>query len=165
MSDPAPDPTNELPGNELRPAGVGRRIAALVYDSFLIFGLWVVPLFIVTAASHRASLQTNSVVHDLPVIAPGPVILLYEFAIVLIFYGYFWRKNGQTLGMQAWRLRVDSISGGRPSLRQCLQRAAVGFIALACAGLGFWWIWLDREGRAWHDRASNTRVVVLPKRK
>ncbi|MET0378345.1 MAG: hypothetical protein ABW049_05060 [Spongiibacteraceae bacterium] len=31
------------------------------------------------------------------------------------------------------------------------------------AGLGYWWIWLDPQQRSWHDRASNTRVVVLPK--
>jgi len=153
---------------ETRSAGVLRRLAALVYDSFLIFGLMVVPLFLFTGlAEHgaRGDLQTDAVVHDLPVIAPGPVLLVYEIAIVLGFYCYFWLRNGQTLGMQAWRLRLDSLAGGRPSLWQCLQRALVGFASLLCAGLGYWWIWLDRDRRAWHDRASNTRVVVLPKRK
>jgi len=153
---------------EIRSAGVLRRLAALVYDSFLIFGLMVVPLFLVTGLVERGTgsgLQTDAVVHDLPVIAPGPLILLYEVAIVLGFYCYFWLRNGQTLGMQAWRLRLDTQEGGRPSLRQCLLRSLVGFASLLCAGLGYWWIWLDRDGRAWHDRASNTRVVVLPKRK
>jgi uncharacterized RDD family membrane protein YckC len=31
-------------------------------------------------------------------------------------------------------------------------------------GLGYFWILFDREGRAWHDRLSRTRVVLLPKR-
>jgi uncharacterized RDD family membrane protein YckC len=80
------------------------------------------------------------------------------------FYYYFWRRNGQTLGMQAWRLRLDIAEGGRPSLRQCLLRMPVGFLALLCGGLGYWWIWIDRDRLAWQDRASSTRVVVLPKR-
>ncbi|HET8710091.1 MAG TPA: RDD family protein, partial [Spongiibacteraceae bacterium] len=70
-----------------------------------------------------------------------------------------------TLGMQAWRLRVDAVQGGRPTWRQCLVRAAIGFVSLLSGGLGYWWIWIDKRRVSWHDRASNTRVVVLPKQK
>jgi uncharacterized RDD family membrane protein YckC len=31
-------------------------------------------------------------------------------------------------------------------------------------GLGFLWMLVDSQGRAWHDRLSGTRVVELPKR-
>jgi uncharacterized RDD family membrane protein YckC len=31
--------------------------------------------------------------------------------------------------------------------------------------LCYLWIWIDRDGLAWHDRLTHTRVVVLPKRK
>jgi uncharacterized RDD family membrane protein YckC len=85
--------------------------------------------------------------------------------MVAAFYFYFWRRNGQTLGMQAWRLRLDSKDGGRASLRQCLIRMPVGFLSLLCGGLGYWWIWIDRDRLSWHDRASGTRVAVLPKRR
>jgi len=151
---------------QTRPAGVLRRLAALIYDSFLLFGILVVPLFLLTGLSERGqpgSLQTDAVVHELPPIAPWPVMLTYEIVVVFGFYCYFWLRSGQTLGMQAWRLRLDDLDGGRPSLRQCLLRAVFGVISLLCAGLGYWWIWLDRDRRSWHDRVSHTRVVVLPK--
>lgn len=146
-------------------AGVGRRIAALVYDAFLLFGLLVVPLLIATAAMHHEPqpLANESVVHDIAPIAPYPLLLAYEVCVVIGFYLYFWRKNGQTLGMQAWRLRLDSCDGGRPTWKQCVLRLATGAPALLLAGLGYWWIWLDPQRRSWHDRASRTRVVVLPK--
>jgi uncharacterized RDD family membrane protein YckC len=164
---PAPDsnpPASSQPA-ELPTAGPISRLAALGYDSFLIFGLLVVPLFILTGLRERSSgLQTDGVIHDLPPIASRPVLLLYMICMVAGFYYYFWRRNGQTLGMQAWRLRLDSRDGGRASLRQCLIRMPVGLLSLLCGGLGYWWIWLDREQLAWHDRASGTRVVVLPKR-
>lgn len=154
------------PQAPLEQAGPISRLAALGYDSFLIFGLLVVPLFILTGLRERsAGLLTDGVVHDLPPIASRPVLLLYMICMVAGFYYYFWRRNGQTLGMQAWRLRLDSHDGGRASPKQCLIRMAVGFVSLLCGGLGYWWIWLDRDGLAWHDRASGTRVVVLPKRK
>lgn len=124
----------------------------------------MVPLFILTGLRQRsAGLQTDGVIHELPPIAPRPVLLLYMVCMIAGFYYYFWRRNGQTLGMQAWRLRLDSRDGGRASPRQCLARMPVGFLALLCGGLGYWWIWFDRERLAWHDRASGTRVVVLPK--
>ncbi len=146
-------------------AGALRRLAALVYDAFLIFGLLVVPLFIATALLNpRSDVHEGSVTHDLPSIAPKPVILAYMIVVIVGFYCYFWRTSGQTLGMQAWRIRLDGEQGQRPSWRQCLIRAAVGFFSLLCAGLGYWWIWVDKNRASWHDRASNTRVVVLPKK-
>lgn len=146
-------------------AGVVRRLAALVYDAFLLFGLLVVPLFVLTALRGKATLANDSVAHDLPPIAPAPLMLVYMIVVICGFYWYFWRRSGQTLGMQAWRLRLDNAAGARASLRQCAIRSAVGLLALLAGGLGYWWIWVDRDGLSWHDRASGTRVVVVPKRK
>ena len=146
-------------------AGVFRRLAALVYDAFLLFGLLVAPLIIVIAVRSRPTLPDGSVAHDLPPIAPAPVMLVYMIAVICCFYWYFWRKNGQTLGMQAWRLRLDDVAGARPSLRQCIIRSAIALLSLGCVGLGYFWLWCDGNHLTWHDRASNTRVVVLPKRK
>jgi uncharacterized RDD family membrane protein YckC len=157
---PAPPP-------EARPAGAWRRIAALVYDSFLLFGLLVVPLFVLNALIHAGSSAygAEGVAHDLPPLAPKWMIQLYWVLVIAAFYSYFWRRHGQTLGMQAWRLQLTRIDGGRPSLQQCLLRLFIGLPALLLGGLGYWWIWIDRERLAWHDRASDTRVVVLPKKK
>lgn len=151
---------------ELSTAGAFRRLAALVYDAFLLFGLLVTPLFVITAImSPKQTLPQGAVTHDLPLIAPRSVLFIYTVIVIAGFYIYFWRKSGQTLAMQAWRIRVDSNTGGRPTWRQCFVRATVGLVSLLCGGLGYWWIWIDKEGASWHDRASNTRVVVLPKKK
>lgn len=150
--------------SELPRAGVLRRLAALVYDAFLLFGLLVAPLIILIALRSQPVLPDGAIAHDLPPIAPAPVMLAYMVTIVCGFYWYFWRKKGQTLGMQAWRLRLDSANGTRPSWRQCGVRSAVGLLSLLCGGLGYYWLWWDRAHATWHDRASNTYVVVLPKR-
>lgn len=165
--DPSSLPASDITpdSKELPSAGPIGRLAALVYDSFLLFGLLFVPLFILTAIrAPRSNLQTDGVVHELPLIGPAYVMLPYTILMIAAFYYYFWRRNGQTLGMQAWRLRLDSRDGGRASIRQCLVRMPLGFLSLLLGGLGYWWIWLDRDRLAWHDRLSNTRVVVLPKR-
>jgi uncharacterized RDD family membrane protein YckC len=162
MPPPFPPPPADAPS-----AGVWRRLAALVYDSFLLFGLLVVPLFVFNAAMHAGATPygTEGVTHELPPVAPKWLIQLYWVLVITLFYSYFWHRQGQTLGMQAWRLQLARSDGGRPGLRHCLRRLLMGVPALLLGGLGYWWIWLDRERLAWHDRFSDTRVVVLPKRK
>ena len=46
----------------------------------------------------------------------------------------------------------------RPLARLWLRYAA-GIVSLLCAGLGFWWAWLDRDGLTLHDRISGTRMI------
>ena len=84
--------------------------------------------------------------------------------LVVGFYGVFWRQRGQTLGMEAWRLRVEREDGALLDWRDVVTRIGAGVLSLLPSGLGWLWILVDRDKRAWHDRLSHTRVVVLPTR-
>jgi hypothetical protein len=83
-----------------------------------------------------------------------------------------------------WSLRTDDIervaaarglvpeprSRRRPdgtllTWREAMLRIAGAFVSLAALGLGYFWIWIDRDRLAWHDRWTQTRVAVLPKRR
>jgi uncharacterized RDD family membrane protein YckC len=93
---------------------------------------------------------------------------IYQAALLLVivlFFGVFWTWSGQTVGMLAWRLRVERTDGTRLHWRDALLRMAGAFVSLAALGCGYFWIWIDRDGLAWHDRWSGTRVVVLEKRR
>lgn len=150
-------------------AGVGRRLAAMVYDGFLVFALLfvasLIPTLFLNMDQLGASPETNTVVHELDSPLQGWGYQFYLLAVMTAFFAIFWHKSGQTLGMQAWRLKLISTDGSTPSWRQCLVRLAVAAISLAAAGLGYWWIWIDGDKRSWHDKASGTKVVVLPKTK
>src|SRR5690606_28174362 len=74
-----------------------------------------------------------------------------------------WRRGGQTLGMRPWRIRLVSDDGAAPSWRALWLRYLVGTASLLLAGLGFIWAWIDRDRLTWHDRASGTRPVRVPK--
>ncbi|MDX9874033.1 MAG: RDD family protein [Spongiibacteraceae bacterium] len=158
------DSPSSIPASALPIAGVARRLLAMVYDGFLLFGLLVVPLLILRAISGDGSLPADGVVHELPPIGPTWAVRTYVVVLTAGFYLYFWRRNGQTLGMQAWRLKLVSVTGERPGWRQCLLRIPAGALSLLCGGLGYFWLWYDRTG-TWHDHLSNTRVVVEPKRR
>ena len=97
-------------------------------------------------------------------ISPGS--LPYQALLLVVaaaFYISSWLRGGQTLGMRPWRLRVRTADGDRPRAGALWLRFAVGTVSLLAGGLGFWWAWWDRDRLAWHDRASGTRLVRLPK--
>jgi uncharacterized RDD family membrane protein YckC len=85
--------------------------------------------------------------------------------VIVLFFGVFWTRGGQTVGMLAWRLRVERSDGASLTWRNVLVRLAGAWVSFAALGLGYFWIWVDRERLAWHDRWSGTRVVVLPGKK
>jgi uncharacterized RDD family membrane protein YckC len=138
-------------------AGFGRRLAALVYDGFLLVAL----LMIFTAGAlfftHGAAV--------VPATAGGWVYA-YRAGLVLVIAGYYvlnWLRSGQTLGMRAWRLRTVSDSGHTLSLSAAILRVCFGFIAWAPAALGVLWLYWDPEHLALHDRLSRSRVLYLPR--
>lgn len=143
-------------------APLWRRFAALLYDLFILaaismaYGALVIALYVSITGDHG---EAYTPMFD------GPLFPLGWLALIVGFYCFFWRRGGQTLGMRAWRLRlVDSTEGGNASLKQCALRALTGGFALALAGIGYWWAWVDKNRDCLHDRVSQTRVVVLPKR-
>ena len=75
-----------------------------------------------------------------------------------------WRRGGQTLGMRPWRLRLVGIDAATPGWGALWRRYAVGTGSLLLGGLGFWWALFDRDRLTWHDRASGTHLVRMPKR-
>lgn len=98
----------------------------------------------------------------------GPLEHVYRLlllALIFGFYGWCWTRGGQTLGMTAWRVRVQRVDGTALRWSDALKRWAAAFVSFGALGLGYFWIWFDRDHLAWHDRWTRTRVVVLPKRR
>ena len=79
------------------------------------------------------------------------------------FYIWFWTKSGQTLGMIAWRIKVESLDGGLMDFKQGVIRYIAAWPAFFLFGLGYLSIYLDSNGDAVHDKVSRSKVVVLPK--
>lgn len=138
-------------------AGLLRRLGALLYDSLLLLAL----LMTGTACFLPFTGGEAITFDEFPVLA-----VVHRLAVALLtigFYGVFWTRRGQTLGMASWRLRVEREDGGLLDWRDTVRRLGAGVVSLLPLGLGWIWIIVDRDRRAWHDRLSATRVVVLPK--
>lgn len=143
-------------------AGLLRRLAALLYDAFLVFSIWMILGFLLqfivgpdTSQLVDGRVQTNPVL-DI-------VVFIGEVGSAATFYIWFWMRTGQTLGMIAWRIKTISADGGLINLKQGVLRWILAWPSFFCFGLGFLWLYIDRNGDALHDRFSGTRVILLPK--
>jgi uncharacterized RDD family membrane protein YckC len=125
-----------------------RRFAAFCYDLLLLVALLLSFTLAVVAVRLGERVPPGTVWF--------PSCLL---AIVVVFFCGFWVHGGQTLGMRAWRIRVVRDDGGPVGWTRAAARFSLALVALAPAGLGFWWALRDNRGRAWHDLWSGTRVV------
>ncbi len=141
-------------------APLWRRFAALVYDALVIAAISmayaaVAIIIYVTVTGDKG--EANTPMFD------GPLFPLGWLLLIVGFYCFFWHRGGQTLGMRAWRLRLENEAGGTPNFIRCVIRCATGALSLGIFGCGYWWAWIDRDGHCWHDRMSRTRVVVTGK--
>lgn len=146
-------------------AGFRRRCGGWLYDvllaiavymtagavSFLIFGLLVnYGILSMQGYDHLIDLQRGSLFYSL---------LIYGWNIgwVAFFFVWFWSKSGQTLGMKAWRLRVQNLDGSLLSKRTALKRLLPTLL-----GLGNLWVLINRKNKlSLQDKLTNTEVVTL----
>jgi uncharacterized RDD family membrane protein YckC len=158
-----PEQTSEQQLNS-KSAGLLRRLAALLYDVFLVVSIWMAMGF---ALQFIFGPDTNQLVDGRVQTDPllNAIVFMGEVLTAATFYIWFWRRTGQTLGMIAWRIKAVNADGndGLMSLQQGLLRFALAWPAFFCFGLGYLWLYVDRNGDALHDKLSGTRVIVLPK--
>ena len=165
-------------------AGIGVRLAAVIYDGLLIFAInaIVAVILVVIATPSEVSSQNQTQVLS----SNFRHLVLFPAMIVMtwLFYGYFWRRRGQTLGMQTWRLKVIKPDGRLLSWSDSMGRCAASLILPSFCGLAanflhhsegifalslvfgfianYLWAWVNGRRFAWHDQLSATVVIRVP---
>lgn len=143
-----PTPTSS---SDYLPAGLARRLGAMLYDSLLVFALWLTTLIIFVAVAEGA--------------VEGPLLQSFLLLETYAFFAFFWLRRRETLGMLAWRLQVHPNTPNTPlSLTQVTLRFIGAILGCAALGLGYLWILVDSEKRSWSDLLSDSRILVVPNR-
>ena len=143
-------------------APIGRRTAALLLDWLVLgFPLMLAILIIGIPVNvygaligHRMSgRELERVMRE--------VILLSTFGSWILYEGLMLRRNGQTVGKRAMRIKVVSADGGQLSPGQAFGRATIRqvFTFVPCLGLLNYFIVFGPQRTCIHDLAARTRVV------
>ncbi|MEE4193052.1 MAG: RDD family protein [Halieaceae bacterium] len=144
--------------------GLFRRLAAMLYDTFLVLPMIMAVIAVATAIGVAITGDPGN--QDYSATLPPWLVRMLVALCIVGFYGYFWRQKGQTLGMQAWRIRLRGFGSDEAapiSGRQVLLRCLGAIVSLAPAGAGYLWCLVDRNKRSWHDHISKTELELLPK--
>jgi uncharacterized RDD family membrane protein YckC len=88
----------------------------------------------------------------------GLLIFLLQF----LYFGYFWSKDGQSIGMRWLNIRVVRQSKeGEISFWRAALRGSLGYwISAVIFYLGYLWALWDNESETWHDKIFDTWVVL-----
>jgi uncharacterized RDD family membrane protein YckC len=140
--------------SETTPAGFLRRLGAMAYDTLLLLALLMMLSYPYVWLTGGAK----------PGLLVKTLYQIYLLTICLLFYGSFWTRGGQTLGMRSWRIKLVRSDGGPVTWTMALKRLAFALLSLLSLGLGFLWALVDHDKLAWHDRLSGTRLILLPKK-
>lgn len=128
--------------------GISRRLAAMLYESLLIFALLLLASFVYVPLLGAGDTPFRKAVFQ-----------LYLLVVVMLYFLIFWTRGGQTLPMKTWRIRLVDTNGATISWSRGLLRFTLAALGLLCLGAGFLWALLDPERQFLHDRLAGTRLV------
>jgi len=164
---------------DLGPASIFRRLAALVYDGLLVIAVLFLGTLVLLPLTGGESITPQD---------SGPWEYAYRAWIALLVAGFFgvsWTRRGQTLGMMSWKIRLQRDDGSLPGWPQSLLRLGAGAVVALAALVGLFaigrgvgslpgslgsmlllpavanylWMGFDPEARTLLDRLTGLRVV------
>jgi uncharacterized RDD family membrane protein YckC len=125
-------------------------MAIMVYDFFIVISL----LMLATMLAMFAGFGDRTAMQD-------PVYTAYLFSIWFFYLTWCWHKGGMTVGMRAWRVKIEDENGNLPGWGKSTIRFLAALLSAAAIGIGFAWSLVDSRKRTWHDLLSGTRLIRL----
>ena len=152
MTDTDTDTPSPIDLSQAAAPALLRRLVAIFYDAFLLAAVLFVAAGLATLLNGGERIAANN-----------PFYTAYMVVVAFLFFAWFWIHGGQTLGMRAWRFKVIREDGLPLTWIDTLKRFLLAILSWLPCGLGFLWSLFDEQNRAWHDRFSHTRLVLLAK--
>lgn len=136
-----------------RNASLLRRFGAMLYDGLLVIAvLWMATVPFIALRGGESVEPDDNLAYQVTM-----------WLVMYLFFAFFWSRGGQTLGMRAWRMRLETPDGNVPSFMIASLRFWLAVVSLLPFALGFFWQLWDRDRLTWHDRLSGTRLRYYPK--
>ncbi len=125
-----------------------RLFASCVYEMLLLFALWMLCTWIFVRLFGDST-------HD----EKRYFLQFVLWLITGIYFIWCWTKTGQTLAAKTWKIRLVNQQNTSLNTKQALIRYVLASASTMAYGIGFIWIFLDKEGLFLHDRLLKTRFI------
>ena len=140
--------TNFEPGANAVP--FWRRMAAFVYDGFIIFSLLMLATTIALFINQGDSLLPHR-----------SLFLLYLIIMTGLLLTWCWHRGGQTVGMLAWKIKIVDNHDQLITWKRALLRYILSLASFIFCGVGFIWCLIDKEHQSLHDRLARTKLIKI----
>jgi uncharacterized RDD family membrane protein YckC len=141
-------------------AGLFSRFVAWFVDGFMI-GVLALVVGVVLGGIIGLTAGTDSGLLSLIAGTTALLLMVIMFLFQFLYFGYFWSKNGQSIGMKLLNMKVVGQDGESLGFVRAGLRGTVGYwISSLIFGLGYIWAAFDAEKETWHDKIFNTWVVT-----
>ena len=163
----------------LAPATFIKRLMAVIYDGLISVAVLLVTTWAYTiVAGYMVGWEKYETMAEQGSIGADPLLTFMLFLVLYLFFGYFWTRTGQTLGMQVWRIRIQNLNGVSVSWSQALRRYVAAAALLLGALLSAYYfneatlfvtlpaivaLFYPINGLSLTDRASGSIVATVPK--
>jgi len=131
-------------------ASLMKRLAACLYESLSLIAIWLLSTFVYML-----------VFGDVDTDLKRHMLQMTLWLVAGVYFVTCWVRTGQTLAMQAWKIKLTQQDGRLLSLSNAALRYVLASVSLGLFGLGFLWAVVDREQRFLHDRLLNTWLRQL----
>ena len=151
--------------------GLRRRMACLVYEGVVLFGVLMAAGLLYAGLTDQRNAMLGR--HGLQA---------FLFVVLGLYFTWFWSHGGQTVAMKAWRIRLLCADGTPVPAPRALVRYVFAWLWFAPALLALWlggaassgpifaalaagiaayaaMAWLRPDRQFWHDAVCATRLV------
>jgi len=128
---------------------LARRVCAIFYDLLLLGSIFFFGTLIIMPFNAGQPIEHGNLPYN-----------IYLLVITYLYFTWQWTHGGQTLGMRAWKIRLQRQDGGNVGWRNASLRFLLALLSGLAFGAGFFQALIDPDRLAFHDRYSHTCLYV-----
>jgi|TARA_B000000475_G_scaffold245537_1_gene218715 uncharacterized RDD family membrane protein YckC len=125
-----------------------RRIAASIYDLFLLLGVWFLVGSIALGIKYFFTGEVSSLNPNI-----GMSLVIFS---TWFFYSYFWLHGGKTLGMAVWKFEIYSLDNNKIGLKHVSIRFFINLVTFLLAGIPLLLMYVSKKKLSISDHFSRT---------
>lgn len=142
-------------------AGFVSRFVALVVDAWILTVGFASASYVISVALAFARLNVPPLRENWGVALASAGTAT---AVTVVYLTVCWSVFGRTPGKAIVGVRIVRQGGGELTAARALLRVLGYVVSAVPLYLGFAWVLVDGERRAWHDHIAGTQVVHVPRK-